>query len=295
MALRFNGAWRFTPPQDGTFRNNSIPPAALDECLEIIRKVATQGDIQRVFEHFKGYFCMAVGSTHIWSSNAGWAETDLHSYMQQAAGNAPLFIEAMVEACRRVFQLGEHFYAPDTAAINVLLAKHEIGYEVREDELLMREEATVMVTQIEVPEPPPTMAEQAAGILRECIGRSDQLLAEGRDREAVQEILWLIETVSTAFRGIDTATGTVEGNYFNKIVQELRRYHPGTTLDRVLSWVEALHGYLSSPTGGGVRHGTDLRNGIALSPQDARLFCNLIRSYIAFLLSEHERLVGRKQ
>jgi hypothetical protein len=51
-----------------------------------------------------------------------------------------------------------------------------------------------------------------------------------------------------------------------------------------------LHGYLSSPTGGGVRHGADLKEGVALEVNEARLCCNLIRSYIAYLIAEHERL-----
>jgi hypothetical protein len=61
-------------------------------------------------------------------------------------------------------------------------------------------------------------------------------------------------------------------------------------LDQVLEWMMKLHGYLSSPTGGGIRHGTDLAAGIATKPEEARLFCNLIRSYISFLLSEYQRL-----
>lgn len=32
-------------------------------------------------------------------------------------------------------------------------------------------------------------------------------MSEGRDRQAVQDILWLLETVSTAFQGIDTGAG----------------------------------------------------------------------------------------
>jgi hypothetical protein len=61
-------------------------------------------------------------------------------------------------------------------------------------------------------------------------------------------------------------------------------------LDQVLDWVMKLHGYLSSPTGGGIRHGTQLKAGIELQPNEARLFCNLIRSYISYLMTEHERL-----
>jgi hypothetical protein len=51
-----------------------------------------------------------------------------------------------------------------------------------------------------------------------------------------------------------------------------------------------LHGFLSSPTGGGVRHGVDLNEGVAVKLNEARLYCNLIRSYISFLISEHERV-----
>jgi hypothetical protein len=77
-------------------------------------------------------------------------------------------------------------------------------------------------------------------------------------------------------------------------VKDLRELSAGTTLDRVLEWLAALHGYLSSPTGGGVRHGLDLRKGVPLGNNEARLFCNLIRSYMAFLLSEHERMAQAK-
>jgi hypothetical protein len=52
----------------------------------------------------------------------------------------------------------------------------------------------------------------------------------------------------------------------------------------------ALHHYLSSPQGGGIRHGQDLQEGIPLSSNDARLYCDLIRSYIAYMIEEHHRL-----
>ena len=49
-----------------------------------------------------------------------------------------------------------------------------------------------------------------------------------------------------------------------------------------------LHGFLSSPTGGGVRHGLDLKDGVARADHEARLYCNLIRSYITYLPEEHD-------
>src|SRR5271166_367595 len=90
-------------------------------------------------------------------------------------------------------------------------------------------------------DPPASNCESTAG---SCILQG----AAGRHRQAVQEILWLLETVSTAFRGLDTGVATVQGKYFNKIAEDLRKHHKGTTLDQVLTWVPTLHGYLSSPT-----------------------------------------------
>jgi hypothetical protein len=95
---------------------------------------------------------------------------------------------------------------------------------------------------------------------------------------------------STLFQGLTIGTDTIEGKYFNTIADELRTHQKGTTLERSLAWAKTLHGYLSSPTGGGVRHGANLRADFSMQENEARLFCNLIRSYISFLLAEHVRL-----
>lgn len=288
MPLKFKGEWRFTAPADGEFHNQRIPRGAVEDCIGLIMKVATQGDRQGVLEHFKGYFCEASGATHVWSSNASWAETDLWSYAEEAAKNAPLFIEAFYDACQSFGRDDADLYAPDVATINALLAKHEVGYEIRPPRLVLRDKEAPLVAVAE--RPSPLLAEKAVEMFQSSLRRSAELLTEGRGREAVQESLWLLESVATAFRGVETATGSVEGKYFNQIAKDLRRLNPGTTLDCVLDWLAALHGYLSSPTGGGVRHGLDLNDGVAVSDNDARLFCNLVRSYLSFLLAEHERM-----
>jgi hypothetical protein len=291
LVLKFDGAWRFTPPADGRLRNQVIPNEALVEFFALITKVATQGNRQSILEHFKGHFCAAVGSTHVWSSTESWAETDLQSYMYEAAENAPLFIEAFFDACETLIRINPDYFCPDTAMINAVCARHGIGYEIKPPNLLLRETEALLVA---IPERPPTLAEQALEVIHKSLKRSEELLAEGRAREAVQEALWLLETVSTAFRGIDTDIGTLEGKYFNQIVKELKKSHLRKTLGIVLEWITAVHGYLSSPTGGGVRHGIDVKEGLELTINEARLFCNLIRSYLSYLLSEHERLIGKR-
>jgi hypothetical protein len=291
VPLKFKGDWRFTPPADGRYRNEQMPSGAVEACLDLIMKVATQGKRQEALEHFKGYFCEASGATHVWSSSVSWSETDLRYYAEQAAANAPLFIEAFYDACQTFAGDDPDLYAPDAAKTNALLAKYDVGYEIRPPRLVLRETEAPLVS---VAERPPTLAEQAVEVFQTSLRRSETLLAEGRGREAVQESLWLLESVATAFQDVKTASGTVEGKYFNQIVKDLRKRSPGTTLDCVLEWLTALHGYLSSPTGGGVRHGLDLRKGVSIGDNEARLYCNLVRSYLSFLLSEHERMLKAK-
>ena len=127
-------------------------------------------------------------------------------------------------------------------------------------------------------------------IVQKSLKQSEDSLAAGNFRQAVQEILWLLETISTLFQNLSVGDATIQGKYFNKIADELRRHKKGTTLEQAMSWATTLHGYLSSPSGGGVRHGADLKASLAMQEHEARLFCNLIRSYISYLLAEYERL-----
>jgi hypothetical protein len=108
----------------------------------------------------------------------------------------------------------------------------------------------------------------------------------------VQEILWLLETVSTVFQGIQVGDTTIQGKYFNKIADELRYHRKGQVTEHAITWMKTLHGYLFSPTGGGVRHGGILSADAEMSAHEARLFCNLIRSYLNFLLDEYHSLKG---
>lgn len=287
MPLKFPGKWRFEPPADGEFTTAAIPDRAIDDFAEAVDKLAPQADRWDTLELFKSYFVEAAGGTHWRSSALVFARHDLIRDARLAAKNAPLFIEAFYDACRAFEGDDEDSYAPDAAAINRLLKKHGIGYEIKGERLELRGAAQPLVA---VEAHRPTLAERSVGLIQASLHRASALLQQGHWREAVQESLWLLETVATAFRGVATATGSVEGKYFNKIAKELRDAHRGSVTDRVLDWATALHGYLSSPTGGGVRHGLDLQNGIQIGESEARLFCNLIRSYVGYLLSEHESM-----
>jgi hypothetical protein len=174
---------------------------------------------------------------------------------------------------------------PDVGMINRILSDAGAGYQIDPPNLA----ATRVHIPIAVPKQPPSLDMQAQALIDEALQASERALAERNGRQAVQEVLWLLETVATAFRGPDILDGSIQGRYFNKIIGELRQRGRGHQ-EQILQWMMTLHGYLSSPTGGGVRHGVDLREGLALQLDEARLYCNLIRSYLNFLIAEHERL-----
>ncbi len=277
--LKFTPSWRFHSP-------GPIADGVQDDFFGLIGRVAAQMDRQRGLEHFKYYFANAAGFTSSSSSSASWAETDLHNYMTAAAANAPLFIEAFYDACTSLLAKNSGFAVPDAAMINAVLARNNAGYEIQPPDLIPRNPQSF----ISVPQHSPSLDEQALDVIQKSLKQSEEYLVAGQSRQAVQEILWLLETVSTLFQDLPVGDGTVQGKYFNKIAEELRRHQKGTTFEQALNWATTLHGYLSSPTGGGVRHGANLKAGLPMQENEARLFCNLIRSYITFLLSEHERL-----
>lgn len=280
--LHFEGAWRFDSP-------GPIPDGVVHAFGDLISKIAAQGSRRTLLEHFKGYFAGAAGVPHYSSSSSSWAESDLQQLIGQAAANAPLFIEAFYNACEELRMHNPGMGLPDVGRINRILAENGAGYEIQPPNLVV----TGQHRSIAVPERTVSLTAQAQEIIQRSLQDSDRLLAEGRNRHAVQEILWLLETVTTAFRGISTEDGTVQGSYFNKIVVDLRAMGRGKSLDQILGWMMALHGYLSAPKGGGIRHGVDLKEGVAVQANEARLYCNLIRSYITFLVTEHERLSRR--
>jgi hypothetical protein len=285
MALKYDMRWHFAPP------SAPVPSEAVSEFFSFAKKVATQGNGQSVIETFKSHFAIATDRTHYRSSNESWAQSDLETMMDEAAENAPRFIEAFYDSCQQIHAQSPSWFVPDVATINHVLQRHQVPFEIRPPNLVLIQShgATALV---EVPSRPPSLTDQAVEVFQRSLQQSEQSLSEGKGREAVQELLWLLESVTTAFKGLDTESGKVEGTYFNRIVQDLRNKKRGTALDQALDWANKLHGYLSSPTGGGVRHGIDLNAGIAMNLHEARLYSNLIRSYLTYLLAEHEAMTN---
>lgn len=276
--LQFDRALRWASP--GEMPGNIVE----DVFTEIVMRIVAQGDAQTILELLKRRFAQASGRTTSRSSSASWAESDLRSYMGHASDNAPLFVEALHDAMCDIERLHPHVDLPPWQYINRILAPS--GYAIEPPNLVVG----IVGSAVVVPENVPSLDAQANELIQRSLVQSEDLLNGGLYRQAVQEILWLLETISTAFEGSTHGENTVQGKYFNHIIGELKSFNRGRMLGQVATWMQNLHGYLSSPSGGGVRHGTVLNDAYDLSEGEARLVCDLTRSYISYLLNEHQRI-----
>jgi hypothetical protein len=134
--LKFNGAWRFDSP-------GPVAKGVSSDFTRLIGKIATQGSRQEILEHFKTYFADAAGTTCSWSSSSSWAESDLDSYMSDAAVNAPLFIEAFYDACNSLQNAHPDYAIPDVVMINRVLSNHNAGYQVQPPDFDFTERAGI--------------------------------------------------------------------------------------------------------------------------------------------------------
>ena len=272
VSLNMPTTWRYGSP-------GAMEPAAVHAFNSLIHTIAGQSESSwAIFELFKSKF----SGGYSWSSSESWAISDLHGSMMGAADNAPTFISAFWDGCAQVHAEHPEIGLPDADVVNQILFEHGVPFEVRPPDLLSRNPQTPIAVQA----PERSIGEQAVALIHASLDQADRLLLEQRPRQAVQEILWLLETVATAFQGQESGTGMVEGKYFNEIIRALRANHRGGTVAEALGWMTKMYGFLSSPTGGGVRHGTQLSADMSPSLKEAHLYCNLTRSYINYLLAE---------
>jgi hypothetical protein len=266
-----------------------LPDSLVSEAYGLLLKiVGVIGDRQARLEHFKQFFYLAIGRAHHWSSSPDYAEFDLLESMREARNHPALFLEALYDSIEALRFLGER-HLPDLSLLNALLRRHDVSHELNPPNLVRLD---IGQNSVPLPVVPTSLSENAAVLLRKSIVRAEELLSEQRPREAVGEILWMLESFFTTFRGASLPTGQIQGKYFNEIARELRASASGPSLGRVLEWLAQLHGYLSSTTGGGVRHGLDLNSGTQISASEGRLFVNLVLSYFSFLLTEHQRVTS---
>ena len=122
-----------------------------------------------------------------------------------------MFIEAFYDACAELLQKG--FSLPNLDRVNRVLLETDAGYEISSGGDLLARNPQLQIT---VPTRAPSHDEKMQETIQSSLRDSEKFLLQGHGRQAVQEVLWLLETVSIAFCGLDTTEGTIKGKYFTE-------------------------------------------------------------------------------
>jgi hypothetical protein len=291
MPLGFPTAWRFSAPKVGPNNSSALPPAALEELARLAIQLAgfSFAGTWVGLETFKKHLYPAAGvAYHGKSSDEGWAETDLRSVITELQGQPPLLIEGLVTAGRVLTDKSGEPLLSDAEPLNAILRKYNFGLRVTGDKL----EPTSEVNPDAFAVPP--LIERRSAELSELWGRSEQLLAEGRNREAAAASWTVVESVLLVFKGRTVGGAVVDGNHFNKIVKSLKnnaRFDAELepVFEQAVRLAERLQDYLSNPDTGGVRHGFGL-DSAPKSAHEARLLIDFAKGLARYICSEYDRL-----
>ncbi len=288
--LNFNPQWRLQPPMNDGLHHGEIPGEAVEEFIQLIRAIALGERRKATWEHFKRRFSGPARREFWASTNSDYAEQDGAEYIRSSAQNPLIFIEAFYDAWTELSQQHPQQIPEIVEPINSIFARFGIGYRLAPPylEVVGQPPPLLLVALPEV-----TIEESARDVIRTSLDRAANLLGQGEDRAAVMESLWLLDSVTTVFSGLDLPNGRIDGVYFTTIARDLRRLNVAGPFSHAIRWMESMYGYLSSPGGGQIRHGMNLSDELHLNRNEARLYCNLIRSYVEYLLGEHERLTRR--
>ncbi len=170
--------------------------------------------------------------------------------------------------------------------MNRVLSEQNTGFVIQPPNLISQDAQEL----INVSEEPLSLDQQAQEIIQQALAQSEKLCLKDMIGQPSRKFYGFSKLSPLPFRGSILTWGPFRGNtsirspmIYEGSIEEVRwrRFLTGSRLYTVIC---------PRPTGGGIRHGTDLKAGIATQPNEARLFCNLIRSYIGYLIAEHKRL-----
>lgn len=279
--------WRFKSPGPAS---QAFRHALYSLLVQVTNQIADDRQRWGLVETLKQHFTSAIGEPHYTSTSYRWALSDLDTKMLECVDNAPLLIVTFVNACEQLQAVHkDEIQFPGAGLVNELMIEHGVGYVIVDQTLMVRE-ADAPIAPLVAPLSLDETARELVSKTFQDVGRL--LSTAGEERRAVAEMLWLLETFSTAFNGLESPDKPELGSYFNKVIGTLRSQRKGTPFDQIMVWLMGIHGYLSSPTGGGVRHGTDILNPRELGPGEAQLYVNLMSSYLHYLMGEYDRLAG---
>lgn len=183
-----NPNWRYDSP-------GPLPDMALYRFVELASTTAAQGRVQDILEDFKSRF---PGENGYWkSSTAKYADDDLRRDMRLHSGNAPLFIEAFVNACADIREQG--LDAPSIDSINFVLFQTKAGYQIEGDVIAARIWTATQDAQVDVRDEPHSVVQRNDSNPRmEPLGTlnpPDDTYNAGRGRSIAEQLAEIKESV----------------------------------------------------------------------------------------------------
>ena len=112
----------------------SINENAVDEFLNLIKRVSMPSNRQLGLEIPKQHFCKVSGDYYAQSSSYSWAESDLERHANNAASDAAGFIAAVYDAFEELRSKGAT--VPNQSHINQILTNHGIPFSIINNELI---------------------------------------------------------------------------------------------------------------------------------------------------------------
>ena len=161
-----------------------INPLAMEDLLNLAKRVTASGNRQAVLEIFKEHFCRVSGDYYGRSSNLDWAESDFRRNAKSAAPDGPGFIAAFADACEQLSQSGSA--TPDHVHINKILENHLVPFQIVNNVLVKTDE------YISPPEPEmleATVVARALADAKALIGQSSASSAIDRTHTALHGYL----------------------------------------------------------------------------------------------------------
>jgi hypothetical protein len=199
-----------------------------------------------------------------------------------AADNAPAFIAAFWDGCEEVRGQYPEVGLPDVDIVNGILFDHGVPYEIRPPELLARNPQTPIPVQA----PEKSIGERSVELVHASLVQADRLLLEQRHARPCRISSGSLRPCRLRSRGSAPGPERSRANMSTTSSGTCAPSTPAARWPEALGWMTRMHGFLSSPSGGDVRHGTQLAADVSPTLKEAHLYCNLTRSYIGYLLAE---------
>lgn len=277
--ITFPKEWGFEPAANtDEWYLEEIPVEAARAIERLIHQIADSAESTKAtLEEFGRAFSASVGGSYYGSSDVGWAGTDLNSYLMDARTNPPKFLRTLVEAFNSVRDERTDQEIPEVAHLNKILETHRVGYIIQPDGVLTLRTDYIGEEDTDVP-----LLVKARAELESSWDKANDLLVQGKPREALEAIWWVVESMTADFAGAKVAGVQVQGTYFNEVIKDIKKAYPGTVRHRALSLLEQIQHWLSDPKQLGIRHGASATAQKVELPE-ARLIVGLVREYAKYL------------